>query len=184
MPAINNDALIEEGRDVITSVSPDVIPGRPTPERITAQGKLVKKDGSYFLDIQGSLVKIVFQSEEELDQKEGQVITVDATQNGFTLVNAVLEQTGLVDNSPGDFSAKIATIRQEFAAVINIIPDVRKKLAEIDGVIKVRPGYKFDKGRITDKIAVVIEVERKKDKASLSPKQLLPAQYGHIPVEV
>jgi hypothetical protein len=69
---------------------------------------------------------------------------------------------------------------QVFAKIDKVIRQHWQKLRK-PGVLAVRPGYKFTGGWITDKPAVVVTVDKKRD---VSPRDMLPAKVGGIAVDV
>ncbi len=59
-----------------------------------------------------------------------------------------------------------------------------EELAGYPGVISVRPGYRFHRGRITHEPAVVVSVLRKKDVSQVDSRDLLPRRLGKVAVDV
>ena len=59
-----------------------------------------------------------------------------------------------------------------------------EELAGYPGVISVRPGYRFRRGRLTREPAVVVSVLGKKDVSQLDSRDLLPRRLGKIAVDV
>src|SRR5215212_9898158 len=59
-----------------------------------------------------------------------------------------------------------------------------EELAGYPGVISVRPGYRFRRGRITHEPAVVVSVLQKKDASQLQHRDLLPRRLGKVAVDI
>jgi hypothetical protein len=72
----------------------------------------------------------------------------------------------------------------DFDDVLDAIRLHGEELLGFDGVVSVKPGYRFNNGRITDKPAVVVTVLRKQDLAKISAKQLIPRKLGKALVDV
>lgn len=71
-----------------------------------------------------------------------------------------------------------------FAVVDRAIRQHRDRLMAIEGVLAVRPGFRFRDGRIVKEPAVVVKVRRKKPPHELSPGELIPRELDGAPVDV
>lgn len=72
----------------------------------------------------------------------------------------------------------------DFDDVLDAIKLHGEELIGFDEVVSVKPGYRFNNGRITDQPAVVVTVLRKRDLAEISAKQLIPRKLGKAIVDV
>ncbi|HKP02129.1 MAG TPA: phospholipase D-like domain-containing protein [Chthoniobacterales bacterium] len=71
-----------------------------------------------------------------------------------------------------------------FARVESVVAEHGPILAGLPGVVEVWAGFKFRKGRLTDKPAVIVSVLTKEPASKLSKAQLLPKTLAGVPVDV
>lgn len=74
--------------------------------------------------------------------------------------------------------------REAFADVMAALRIHGEELAAFDGVVSVRPGYRFENARITPQPAVVVAVMRKKDLTEVRQSEIIPRKLGKVLVDV
>src|SRR5207247_835783 len=85
--------------------------------------------------------------------------------------------------SPGRTAATRA-VAKELAPAIEAARRYRADLEKYAGVVSVRAGYKFIRGRITSIPSIVVAVERKRESEQMSGRDRLPESIGGVPLDV
>jgi len=76
-------------------------------------------------------------------------------------------------------------LNTQYDRCIESLEDAREGFLQLDGVIGVGYGPKEKRGQIQeDEPCIIVYVEEKKDKKTLSPKELIPSDFRDVPVDV
>jgi phosphatidylserine/phosphatidylglycerophosphate/cardiolipin synthase-like enzyme len=110
-------------------------------------------------------------------------VLIKGLQNGGAIDNAVISivETKITVRKPfsknDEISGPLKTLTNACIAFL-------KEYKDADGLLTVRPGFKFDRGIITDQQAIVAVVEKKIHLASLQTKDKLPEKFEGFIVDV
>jgi hypothetical protein len=118
---------------------------------------------------------------EVFARHEGRSVSLRGVQRGGFITGAGLRAAA---PTPAGRLVDEAT-RARFAGVYQAIREHRDELLGIPGVISVRPGYRFERGWITDEPAVVVTVRRKLPDGELGgAAHVIPRTSGDVRVDV
>jgi len=151
----------------------------PSDERFT--GKVLRANNKiYLLTLGGGRFALDLQSTIDLSDYENKTITVFGKQVEGTIVNARITNTAVQK-----LTRKKISIDPEITKLADV---VKRFLNRYEGRIKnlltARPGYKYEDGHITKRLAIVAVVDQKINLSSVPDNSRLPDNFENYDVEV
>jgi hypothetical protein len=160
---------------------------QPPAPRSRFSGVIRLRESAVYLVSGGIEVELDPASTARFRALNGRAVTITGQQRGLLIINAELICDTPLPARPAKPSRDIhAEGALPFATVLAAIDRNRDRLMKYRGVVKVRPGYRFVKGKITSEPAVVVSVVRKLPEDRLSAADRLPKQLddGRVWVDV
>jgi extracellular elastinolytic metalloproteinase len=107
--------------------------------------------------------------------------TTEDSMGNVSFGNSLLGETAiqLADAAGWDLKR-----RESFADVLAAIRVHGEELIKLSNVVSVRPGFRFNNGKITNEPCITVSVLRKLDLTNISATQIIPQKLGKVLVDV